>query len=170
MTPKPIRISPLLFLLFFLTACQPTDSSMSLGADGRVSGIISGQDLAVELAFTDAARQRGLMFRDTLEETHGMLFLFERADRLSFWMRNTRIPLDIGFFDSDGILREILPLYPFDETPVQSRSNRIQFALEVNRGWFARHGVQPGAQLDLDRVAATLIALGGDPSQFGLNR
>jgi uncharacterized membrane protein (UPF0127 family) len=152
-------------------ACQPTGGTkVSLDESDRLSGILSEQELAVELAFTDAVRQRGLMFRDSMDEAHGMLFVFERPERLSFWMRNTRIPLDIGFFDSDGVLREIHPLYPFDETAVQSRSNRVQFALEVNRGWFARHGVQPGAQLDLDRIAAAMIALGGDPSQFGLNQ
>jgi uncharacterized protein len=85
-------------------------------------------------------------------------------------MRNTRIPLDIGYFDADGVLREIHALYPFDETPVPSRSNRMQFALEVNRGWFERNGVTAGAQLDLAKLTKALVLLDGNPDNFGLNR
>ena len=85
-----------------------------------------------------------------------MLFIFPQPRRLSFWMRNTAIPLDIGFFDSDGVLSEIHQLQPFDERPVVSESAGLRFALEVNRGWFAAHEVNVGARLDLQALAGIL--------------
>lgn len=172
MSRKPISSTCSLFLLlFFSIACQPGDrNGVFIDEGDRVEGLLIGHDLALELAFTDRTRERGLMFREHMDENHGMLFLFEHPQRLSFWMRNTRIPLDIGYFDADGVLREIHALYPFDETPVPSRSNRMQFALEVNRGWFERNGVTAGAELDLAKLTKALVLLDGNPDNFSLNR
>ena len=78
---------------------------------------------------------------------------------MSFWMRNTAIPLDIGFFDDSGTLREIYELKPFDERPVVSRSGGLKFALEVNRGWFSTHGVELGARLDMEALTEILAAM-----------
>ena len=98
------------------------------------------------------------MFRSALDPDAGMLFVFPRARRMSFWMRNTAIPLDIGFFDSDGRLREIHALRPFEERPVVSQSDQLRFALEVNRGWFSAHGVKPGALIDMEALMKILAA------------
>ncbi len=114
------------------------------------------QLVRVEIAESVDERSRGLMFRRGLERDMGMLFIFPQPQQLSFWMRNTAIPLDIGFFDSDGILREIHELRPFDERPVVSESTGLRFALEVNRGWFAAQGVSAGARLDLETLAEVL--------------
>jgi hypothetical protein len=87
---------------------------------------------------------------------------------MGFWMRNTPTPLDIGFFNRQGMLEEIYALHPFDESTVQSRSTALSFALEMNQGWFREHGVKPGAQLDLKALAAALKARGFEPRRFGL--
>ena len=89
-----------------------------------------------------------------------MLFVFATPQQMSFWMRNTILPLDIGYIDSTGKLKEIYPMYPLDEKPVASRSHAIQYCLEMNQGWYARHGVKVGAALDLKAVAAALQARG----------
>jgi uncharacterized membrane protein (UPF0127 family) len=155
-------------LITLTVACQPQFTPKVINEQGLLSGILDGYDLTVELAYTDAKRQRGLMFRDALDESHGMLFLFEYPDQRSFWMRNTRIPLDIAYFDANGVLREIHPLFPFDETPIQSSSRQIQFALEVNQGWFARNGILPGIQMNLHRLSLALLELSADPQHFNL--
>ncbi len=100
------------------------------------------------------------MHRDSLGEQQGMLFLFETPDRRAFWMRNTRIPLDIGYFDASGRLREVYPLYPFDETTVASMSSDILIAVETNQGWFRRHGMIPGTQLDMAALWQAVEARG----------
>jgi uncharacterized membrane protein (UPF0127 family) len=87
---------------------------------------------------------------------------------MSFWMRNTPTPLDIGFFDRSGKLVEIYPLHPFDETGVQSRSTELLIALETNQGWFRENGIKPGAQLDMKALAAALEARGFKPDRFGI--
>ena len=68
-----------------------------------------------------------------------MIFVFPRPQQMSFWMRNTELPLDIGYLDPDGTLREVYPMYPHDEKSVPSVARR-QIALEMNQGWFARAG------------------------------
>ena len=100
---------------------------------------LCGTSLRVEVASTPEETQKGLMFREKLPENQGMLFTFNQPQRVSFWMANTAIPLDIGFFTTDGKLREVRSLKPFDLTSVFSKRDDIQYALEVNRGWFGHH-------------------------------
>jgi len=88
------------------------------------------------------------MFRDSLPEDRGMLFIFEQPKQASFWMRNTKIPLSIAYIDSAGKILEIKSMNPLDETVVLSNSDQIAYALEVNQGWFARHGIAIGAKID----------------------
>tara|TARA_B100000212_G_scaffold342541_1_gene330428 strand:+ start:2463 stop:2936 length:474 start_codon:yes stop_codon:yes gene_type:complete len=100
--------------------------------------------VSVELAVDRATQAKGLMFRKSMPEDQGMLFIFDRPRQMSFWMRNTHLPLDIGFFTADGVLREIYPLYPYDENSRKSIRFDLLYALETNQGWFERHGLKPG--------------------------
>jgi uncharacterized membrane protein (UPF0127 family) len=129
---------------------------------------VGDRTVRLQIAALPAELQQGLMFRQTLAPDDGMLFLFTSPQRLSFYMRNTTVPLDIGYFDAAGELREIYPMYPLDERSVTSRSRSLQFALEMNQGWFAANGVRPGAKLDLPAVAAALRARGLKPEAAGL--
>jgi uncharacterized membrane protein (UPF0127 family) len=129
---------------------------------------IGAQTVQMQIAALPDETQRGLMFRKSLGRDEGMLFVFTRPQPMSFWMRNTTVPLDIGYIDGEGVLREIYPLYPLDEKPVPSRARDLQFALEVNRGWFKERGVKPGDKLDLAAVRAALVARDLRPEAFGL--
>lgn len=122
----------------------------------------------VQVAARSDELERGLMDRRGLGRDDGLLFVYEKAQQMHFWMRNTPTPLDIGFFDRSGKLEEIYPLYPFDERTVSSRSEQLQFAVELNQGWFRDNGIKPGAQLDLKAVTAALKARGFEPKRFGL--
>ena len=104
---------------------------------------VAGTPVTVEVAETEEARQRGLMNRDSLPEDRGMLFVYPEERRLSFWMRNTAIPLDIAFIDRTGRIVDVQPMEPFEEETVVS-SAPAMYALEMNRGWFEAHGVEPG--------------------------
>ncbi len=129
---------------------------------------VGERTVRMQLAVRNEEMQRGLMGRRDLGTDDGMIFVYEKPQGMSFWMRNTPTPLDIGFFQPDGVLAEIYPLHPFDENTVTSRGDRLQFALELNQGWYAKHGVKPGAKLDLKALAAALKARGFEPRRFGL--
>jgi uncharacterized membrane protein (UPF0127 family) len=86
------------------------------------------------------------MFRKKLEDGKGMLFVFDREQILSFWMRNTLIPLSIAYIRSDGSILEIRDMVPLDENSVRS-SRSVRYALEAPRGWFDRAGIKPEDRL-----------------------
>jgi uncharacterized membrane protein (UPF0127 family) len=129
---------------------------------------VGAETVRMQLAVTGPEMERGLMQRRDLGPDQGMIFIYARPAKMSFWMKNTPTPLDIGYFTADGVLREVWPMYPLDETPVPSRSDAIQLCLEMNQGWFKAHDVKPGAQLDLAAVAAGLRERGFDPAKIGL--
>ena len=129
---------------------------------------VGERPVRMQLAVLMPEMQRGLMGRRELGADDGMLFVYAKPDTLSFWMRNTLLPLDIGYFSRSGELLEIYALYPHDEVSVRSISSKVQFALEMNQGWFKRTGVRPGARLDMQALAAALRARGFEPAKFGL--
>jgi len=102
----------------------------------------------VEVAREAEERERGLMFRKSLEEGKGMLFVFEADQRLAFWMKNTMIPLSLAYIASDGTIRQILELEPGSLDPVASERS-VRYALEVPRGWFERAGVVVGDRVEI---------------------
>ena len=99
--------------------------------------------IKAEIARTLDERSQGLMYRKNLDDGEGMLFVFEQDEVLSFWMKDTIIPLSLAFIASDGRIVEIRDLRPNDLNPVKS-SRSVRYALEVPQGWFSRAGVQPG--------------------------
>lgn len=129
---------------------------------------IGGQKVRMQVAVLPEETQKGLMHRRNLGTDDGMLFVFAQPQQMGFWMRNTVIPLDIGYIAPTGELKEIYPMYPRDERSVLSHSHDIQFCLEMNQGWFKRAGVRPGDKLDLAAVAAALRARGLKPEAAGL--
>ena len=100
--------------------------------------------LKAEVAVTVDQIRTGMMFRDSIGEDEGMLFVFGRPHRASFWMKNVTVALTVAYLDSDGRIVEIHDLEPGEETPVQSEAAHIQFALETSRGWFERRKIRPG--------------------------
>jgi uncharacterized membrane protein (UPF0127 family) len=156
-----MRVVHLPWVLIIALGCAPAPVARDLPCY-RLR--VEHQVLCAALAITDDEVRQGLMGRRTIGPDEGMLFVYARPGRMQFWMKNTPLDLDIGYFDAAGILREIYPLAPLDETPVVSRSDRIRFALEVPRGWFAQRGLTPGARLDLALVDAALAERGANVS------
>jgi len=138
------RVVPLfgvvLFLAVSLSAC-----SQSLPA---VTISIGPNRLNVELATTPAERERGLMFRTQMAENHGMLFIFPNDQQLAFWMKNTRLPLSIAFISSDGYIKSVADMQPESLDSIYSDYS-VRYALEVNQGYFVRHGVKVGEKVEL---------------------
>jgi uncharacterized protein len=104
----------------------------------------------VEIADNASEHARGLMYRTALAEDRGMLFIFEAEQKLSFWMKNTLIPLSIAFIDSEGRIVDIQDMKPLDDDPPSYVSAKpAQYALEINQGFFEERGVEVGDRAEL---------------------
>ncbi len=111
----------------------------------RVAVVSGGREheVVVELARTDAERERGLMFRDHLDRDQGMLFVFDEDSEHTFWMKNTLIPLDMIFIDGLGrIVGIVSRAEPLTLAPRSAPPSR--YVLEVVGGWAEEHGVKVG--------------------------
>ena len=109
--------------------------------------------IEIEIADTNQKRQLGLMFRDSLEEDAGMAFIFFEETDGAFWMKNTKIPLSIAFFDAKGAIVRILDMEPCTEEPCELYSPGVSYhgALEVNQGAFDKWGVTVGDRITIAR-------------------
>jgi uncharacterized membrane protein (UPF0127 family) len=105
---------------------------------------VGASELTAEIASTVRQIQTGMMWRTNMAEMEAMLFVFPLPQSVSFYMRNTLLPLSCGYIDANGTLLEIYDMKPRDETPIPSASSQIQYVLEVNQGWFERHNVRTG--------------------------
>ncbi|MEN6363541.1 MAG: DUF192 domain-containing protein [Rectinema sp.] len=101
-----------------------------------------------EVAATELERNRGLMFRKSLADGKGMLFVFDKDERISFWMKNTSLPLSLAYLSSDGVITQILDLKPFSQEARQSERS-VRYALEVPQGWFAKQGIAVGDKVEI---------------------
>jgi uncharacterized membrane protein (UPF0127 family) len=110
------------------------------------------EELITEIAATDQQVMTGMMFRTEMAENEGMLFVFAPPPRqVSFWMRNTLLPLSCAYIDPEGVILEIHDMQPRDETPIKAASARIQYVLEVKQGWFERHKINVGTAVRTER-------------------
>lgn len=111
---------------------------------------LKDQVLKVEVAKSEKERSQGLMNRKELKGIDGMLFIFPQEKILSFWMKNTLIPLSIAFFNKDKILIDIKKMTPHKgpfKPPTYKSSSPAQFALEVPLGWFEQNQIGLGSRL-----------------------
>ena len=109
---------------------------------------LAGKPFKLEVAASNANRQLGLMYRKELPSDAGMVFVFPKEERLSFWMRNTEIPLDIVYLNAAGHVVSIKELKPFDEGAVVSDAP-AKFAIELNKGTAAEVGLKVGHVVQL---------------------
>lgn len=107
----------------------------------------------IEIADTDLARARGLMFRRVMPDDRGMLFVFERSRPVSFWMSNTPLPLDLLFIDEAGVVRGIRQGVPFSEASIASPVP-VRFVLELKAGTAQKTGITEGVRFSHPRIGA----------------
>jgi uncharacterized membrane protein (UPF0127 family) len=113
----------------------------------KVVGDFGQANFSVDVADDDQERAQGLMFVESMPTLNGMLFVYERPQRASFWMRNTLIPLDMLFISSTGVVERIHEnAIPLDETPIDG-GDGVFAVLEINGGLSKRLGITEGAQI-----------------------
>lgn len=114
---------------------------------------LGGKTITVEVARSNEQLARGLMYRTQMGENDGMIFIFPDVDTRSFWMKNTFIDLSIGFFDEGKILVDIQEMDAVKSEMVATPPSYVsakpaKYALEMNRGWFAKNSVKIGAKFE----------------------
>jgi len=110
---------------------------------------IKGHALTVELATTPASRSCGLSHRDELPANQGMLFVFAELRTHTFWMKDTSIALSIAFLDDSGKIFSIQDMIPIQTAELYPSGRPASYALEVNQGWFRRHGIEVGDVVEI---------------------
>ena len=102
----------------------------------------------VEIANTDASRRRGLMYRKEMPSNHGMLLDFGAPSKVSIWMKNTFLPLDIIYIDEDGVIAKIVTGATPMTTALMNSDTRVRAVLELNAGQVDYHGVAAGDMVE----------------------
>jgi len=141
MNSRVLALGLLFALNVSLVACAPQKLKTTVLHIERAGA--ESVAITVEVAETEAERAQGLMYRKKLPDGKGMLFIFDRDQQLSFWMKNTVIPLSIAFISSNGRIVEIKNMQPLDLSSVRS-SRSVRYALETPQGWFDRVDIKPG--------------------------
>lgn len=143
-----MHVRRLLPALLLLTTAAHADDTPALG-----NVTLRGERFAVEVVADDASRARGLMFRESMAADRGMLFVFEFEQPLAFWMRNTKIPLDILYFDRDrklvGMHVDVPPCRTV-QCPTYPSDRPAQWTVELNAGTAKRLGVQLGDVVEIE--------------------
>jgi len=158
----------------FLAGCPPEQQADDgayenvMAFDSATARLVGPSDtlrLALKLAVSAEQKSMGLMERRHLADSAGMLFVYDSTQPpdAGFWMYRTRIPLDIAFLDSTGVIRAVRSMTPCPATvaegcPTYTPDVPYRYALEVNAGYFARHGIAVGHSLVLRDVPSLSAA------------
>ncbi len=135
-----------MYLIKILLFCSVT--AIVVAKDQVVVSLnILGHPLLAEVAYTPMSRTKGLMYRDSLGENNGMLFVFPKPDRYSMWMLNTKIPLSVAFIDNKGVILNIADMTPHTKN-AHGSVGLAKYALEMNQGWFSAKGIKAGQKVD----------------------
>ena len=142
-------------LLFLFTGCDKAPPSPLPTTQIKVGS----RTYTLEIARTIPERDKGLMQRDSMPADHGMIFLFATAHEQSFWMKNTRIPLDIVYLDAAGKVVSVHRMEPYKLDTVPSNGD-AKYAIELNADQANSSGVKPG---DSVPIPDSIKSLQADP-------
>lgn len=140
-----LNLLPALLPLLIVAGCREPATELP-----TVKMTLGGKPFTIEVARTDGQRQRGLMYRESLPSDHGMIFIFEEDSTSGFWMKNTRIPLDLIYLDAAGKIVSIHPLKPYDTRTVYA-AGPYRYAIELNQGTAAKLGLKSGDAVALPK-------------------
>lgn len=138
------RLLPLILILGFTLHFAPAIAQATMP---QIELSIHKRVLIAEVASNDAERMQGLMYRRMLPENRGMLFVFPNVAFHGMWMMNTYIPLSVAFIDDSGAIINIEDMQPHTRDSHNAK-NPARYALEMNLGWFRKHGIKPGMKIE----------------------
>jgi uncharacterized membrane protein (UPF0127 family) len=138
------------------SAAAPEGQPMLLPVDPDVLTVETAageRRFRIEIADDDGERARGLMFRTVMPDDRGMLFVFRSTRLLTFWMKDTPMPLDLLFIDEDGVVRAVMPGIPYSEAPI-SPPVPVRFVLELKSGTAQKAGIAEGDRIHHPQIDA----------------
>ena len=137
----------LIFSFVALASCKSKLEVTTINITKADGSVIS---LKAEIADKPDTRNYGYMNRKNIPDGTGMIFIFERDQILSFWMKNTPHPLSIAYIDTKGTIKDILDMTPFSLSPVKS-THSVRYALEVPQGWYEKNNITVGCTVDISQ-------------------
>jgi uncharacterized protein len=120
------------------------------------------EEVTAELALTSEQIHTGMMFRTNVPDNEGMLFVFDPPYKASFWMTNCPHSLSAAYIDPQGVILEVRHLEAFNAIPEVAKTDRVQFVLEMDDGWFDRKGIKPGTLIRTERGTLHETFFGGN--------
>ncbi len=139
------------YFLIFLTAVLAIFISGCSERKETVSLTLGKDTYQIEIARTREEQTKGLMYRESIKPYEGMIFIYNEDRKLSFWMKNTLVPLSIAYIAKDGTIKEIYSMKPESLTPVKS-VHSVRYALELPLGSFKKSGVSVGDKIILPQL------------------
>lgn len=135
-------------VLCLLSGCENGEPNSGLTT---VEIKLGDQRVNVELAISDDEKEKGLMYRSTMEKNSGMLFVYEDEYEMCVWMKNTKFPLAVAFINRDG---EIINTHEMnvESTDDYCSAKPAMYVLEMEKGWFSRNNVVIGSKIDLSKT------------------
>jgi len=128
--------------------------------EGVVKLMIGDEKVFLEIAETVDKRTKGFMYRNSLAQDRGMIFIYPEPKLMSFWMKNVKFPLSIAFLKEDGRIINIEEMKPGVEKPGYTSKGFCNYAIEMNKGWFAKNGIKAGDNIELTEK---ILAIKGEP-------
>ena len=141
-----LRFSSVVFLLSFIASLSFAHQAETVFPQIQVQ--VKQNIYPLEYANSFELRAQGLMHREQMCNSCGMLFNFKQTRQAGMWMKNTLIPLDVAFIREDGQITDIKAMQPHDLTNISS-SQKVLYAWEMNQGWFAQNGIQVGDTVNI---------------------
>lgn len=140
-------MKPFFIFVFFMLSILFLSGCLSVEAPSKPRVCFGERCVLVEVARTPEERSRGLMQRESLPTTSGMLFVFEEENVYGFWMKNTLIPLDAIWLDANGVVVDVITMYPCQKDPckVYTPSGSALYVLEINAGLAQQWNIVRGA-------------------------
>lgn len=148
-------VMAVMVFLYTLQSSVADGRALALPVDVNplVADTPSGQrSFSIEVADEAAERAAGLMFRETMPDDRGMLFVFEETRTVGFWMKNTPMPLDLLFIGPDGRVKAVLPGEPYSEAVI-SPDEPVRYVLELKAGTASKQGITDGVLLKHPKIA-----------------
>ncbi len=161
-----------ILLLIAFAGCDRATSSVNTpataeaGIEVRFPVHIGKSETLLRVAVTELEKSQGLMRVDKLPEAEGMVFMYAAPQQMNFWMKDTVLDLDIAFVLADGTVDEIRTMQAGDTRDTFSRSEKVQFSIEMPAGWFARAGLKSGDKVNLTDLQKALAARGFIPERY----